>query len=151
MSTKDLVNNKRAYYDYEILEDFEAGLVLLGTEIKSLRDNGGNIQEAYIKLIKDELYLIGASIAPYRYGNLFNHEERRDRKLLMHRKEIVKIGAKVAEKGMTLVPLSLYLKKGRVKLKLGIGKGKKQFDKRNAKIAKESAREMSRAMKQSQR
>src|SRR6185503_1317499 len=125
---KDLVNNKRAYYDYEILESFEAGLVLLGTEIKSLRDHGGNLQEAFVKLIKGELYLIGASIAPYRYGNFFNHEERRDRKLLMHKKEIFKIGAKVHEKGVTLVPLALYLKKGRVKLKLGLAKGKKQYD-----------------------
>lgn len=147
MSDNELVRNRRAYHDYEILETYEAGIVLLGTEIKSLRDHGGNLAEAYVKVIGQELWLIGASIAPYRYGNIHNHEERRDRKLLMHKKEIEKLKEKVQQKGLTLVPLVLYLKKGRVKIAIGYGKGKKHQDKRHALIEREKKREMDRAMK----
>jgi len=148
MYKNEIVKNRRAYFDYEILETFEAGIALLGTEIKSLRNHGGNLQEAYVKLVKGELFLVGASIAPYRFGNFFNHEERRERKLLMHKHEIDKLDAQVAQKGVTLVPLSLYFKKGRVKIKIATAKGKKRHDKRSAKIEKERDREASRAMKQ---
>jgi SsrA-binding protein len=147
MEQSELVRNRRAYHDYEILETYEAGIVLQGTEIKSLRDHGGNLAEAYVKIIREELWLIGASIAPYRFGNIYNHEERRDRKLLMHKKEIVKLKEAVQQKGLTLVPLSLYFKGGRVKIKIGRARGKKHHDKRTAIIEREKKREMDRAIK----
>jgi SsrA-binding protein len=146
--TKEIVSNRRAFHDYEILETFEAGIVLTGTEIKSLRAGGGSLQESYIRVIKDELWLIGAHIAPYAFGNVHNHEERRERKLLMHKKEIEKLYMTAKTKGVTLVPLSLYFSKGRVKLKLCTGKGKKVHDKRQAIREKEEKRASERALKQ---
>ncbi|MCH9609476.1 MAG: SsrA-binding protein [Chlamydiales bacterium] len=148
--TKELVSNRKAYHDYEILETFEAGVVLLGTEVKSLRASGGSLQEGYIRILKGELWLIGAHIAAYRFGNLHNHEERRDRKLLVHKRELERLEAKIREKGMTLVPLSLYLKNGRVKCKFGTAKGRKKHDKRAAMVEREKKREMDRAMKRPQ-
>jgi SsrA-binding protein len=145
--SKEIVSNRRAYHDYEILEKIEAGICLQGTEIKSLRAHGGSLQEAYVRILRGELWLIGASIAPYRFGNIHNHEERRDRKLLLHRYEIEKLASKVKEKGMTLVPLSFYLKEGRVKLCVGLAKGKKQHDKRKAIMEKEQKRAVDRAIK----
>ncbi|MCH9625640.1 MAG: SsrA-binding protein [Chlamydiales bacterium] len=147
MSQKNIVLNRRATYDYEILESFEAGIVLLGTEIKSLRANGGNLAEAYVRVIQNELWLIGSSITPYKFGAHYNHEERRDRKLLMHKKEIEKLKASAQQKGLALIPLSLYFKEGRVKVKIGLGRGKKNQDKRQTIIEREKKREMSRAMK----
>jgi SsrA-binding protein len=147
MSQQELVRNRRAYHDYEILETYEAGIILLGTEIKSLRAHGGNLAEAYVKVIENELWLIGASIAPYRFGNIHNHEERRDRKLLMHKREIERLKEIVQQKGLTLIPLSLYLKKGRAKISIGYGRGKKKEDKRHALIEREKKREMERAVK----
>jgi SsrA-binding protein len=147
MSENELVRNRRAHHDYEVLETYEAGIMLLGTEIKSLRAHGGNLAEAYVKVIDQELWLIGASIAPYRFGNIHNHEERRDRKLLMHKREIEKLKELVQQKGLTLVPLSLYLKKGRVKILIGYGRGKKKADKRHALIEREKKREIDRAIK----
>ena len=143
----DLVSNRRAYHDYEIVETYEAGIVLQGTEIKSLRDHGGSLQEAYVKVIGNELWLIGANIALYRFGNINNHEERRDRKLLMHSREISRLKAAIKEKGFTLVPLAMYLKKGRVKLKIGRGKGKKKADKRAAIKERDEKRTLQRAIK----
>ena len=147
MENNELVRNRRAFHDYEILETYEAGIVLLGTEIKSLRAHGGNLAEAYVKVIGQELWLIGSSIAPYRFGNIHNHEERRDRKLLMHKREIEKLKELVQQKGLTLIPLALYLKKGRVKISIGYGRGKKKADKRQALIEREKKREMDRAVK----
>lgn len=128
---QDLCSNKKAYFNYEILETFEAGIKLLGTEVKSLKDHGGNLSDAYI-IIKDpyQVILKNASISPYKMGNIHNHEERRERFLLLHKKEIRILRAKVAEKGFTLVPISLYFKDGHIKLKLGVAKGKKLYDKR---------------------
>lgn len=146
-TSSDLAVNRRAGYDYEILETFEAGVMLLGTEVKSLRDSGGNIQEAYVRVINEELFLIGSSIAPYRFGGTYNHEERRDRKLLMHKREIVRLKESVKLKGLAIIPLALYLSKGRVKLKLALGKGKKRHDKREALISREKQREMDRAIR----
>lgn len=137
---KELVRNRQATYNYEILETYEAGIVLLGTEVKSLRENGGNLQESYVRIKKDELWLVGSHIAHYRHGNRHNHEERRERKLLMHKLEISRLKAAMQEKGLTLVPLSLYLSKGRVKLKMGKAKGKKAFDKRQSIKAKDQKR-----------
>ncbi len=145
--TNDLASNRKAYHDYEILETFEAGVELLGTEVKSLRNHGGNIQEGYVKVLNDELWLINASIAPYSFGGVFNHEERRDRKLLMHKREIIRLGDSVAQKGLALLPLALYLKQGRVKIKIGLGRGKKQYDKRKTMVEREKKREIDRAMK----
>ncbi len=146
MGENELVRNRRAFHDYEIVETYEAGIVLTGTKIKSLRDHGGNLAEAYVKVIKGELWLIGSSI-PYRFGNVHNHEERRDRKLLMHKKEIEKLQEVVQHKGLALIPIALFLKKGRVKITIGYGRGKKKEDKRHALIEREKKREMDRAMK----
>lgn len=146
--SQDLVSNRRATHDYEILETFEAGLVLQGTEIKSIRAHGATLQEAYVKPLKGEIWLIGASIAPYRFGNIHNHEEKRDRKLLLHKREIQKLKTAVQEKGLTLIPLGLYLKDGRVKIKIAIAKGKKTFDKRADIKEKDEKRRVQQAVKQ---
>lgn len=121
--------------------------MLQGTEIKSLRDNGGSLQEAYVKVINNELWLIGATIAPYRYGNIYNHLDKRDRKLLMHKREITRMKTAVQEKGLTLIPLGLYLKDGRVKTKIAIAKGKKSVDKRATIKERDEKRRMDKAMK----
>jgi SsrA-binding protein len=143
----ELVQNRKARFNYEIIETFEAGIVLKGTEIKSLRDGGGSLQEAYIKVIRSELWLVGASIAPYKFGNIHNHEETRDRKLLMHKREIEKLRAATQEKGLAIVPLALYLRKGRVKVRLATGKGKKTIDKRDTIKERDEKRRMNRVLK----
>lgn len=146
--THDLVSNKRATHNYEILDTFEAGIVLLGTEIKSLRDHGGALQDAYIKVTNRELWLVGSSIAPYRFGNIHNHEEKRDRKLLMHKREILRLKEATQEKGLTIIPLAFYLKNGRVKVKIAIGKGKKSVDKRASIKERDDKRRVEKALKQ---
>lgn len=146
--SQDLVSNRRATHDYEILETFEAGLVLQGTEIKSIRAHGATLQEAYVKALKGEIWLIGASIAPYRFGNVHNHEEKRDRKLLLHKREIQRLKTAVQEKGLTLIPLALYLKEGRVKIRIAIAKGKKTFDKRADIKERDEKRRVQQAVKQ---
>lgn len=143
----DLVSNRRATFNYELIDTFEAGIALQGTEIKSLRDNGGSLQEAYIKVIDDELWLVGCNIAPYRYGNIHNHEERRDRKLLMHRREIDKLRVATQEKGLAIIPLAFYLKDGRVKVRIATAKGKKNFDKRETIKERDEKRHMDKVMK----
>lgn len=146
---KELASNRKAYHDYEILETFEAGIVLLGSEVKSLRLNGASLQEGYVVLKDSELWLLGVTITPYAQapskGGTFGHEERRERKLLMHKREILKLKAKVAEKGFTIIPLSLYFKAGKVKAKIALGKGKKAFDKRKKIKEEEVRREMKQA------
>lgn len=127
---KDLVSNRKAYHDYEILETYEAGLALLGSEIKSLRDHSGSLQDSYVDIKDDELWLINCYIAPYKFAATYPHEERRKRKLLMHKKEILKIKRQVHEKGVSLIPLSIYLKKSRAKIKIAVARGKKAYDKR---------------------
>ena len=145
----DLVSNRKAFHNYEILETYEAGIVLLGTEIKSLRNHGGNLQEAYVVFHQGQPYLKNASIAPYRFGNLFNHEEKRERKLLLHKREIAKLQSVISEKGLTVIPLAMYLKNGFVKVKLGVARGKKAYDKRAALKKREHQRLMDRSMKDS--
>jgi len=147
VSGSDLVSNRRARHDYEILEIYEAGIVLLGTEIKSLRNHGGALQDSFIMVEKGEVWLKNASIAPYSYGNIFNHEERRDRKLLLHKKEIQKLKKRVQQKGLALIPLAMYLKKGFVKVKIAVGRGKKRYDKRLSVKAREQQREIERKLK----
>src|SRR5437764_839602 len=125
---KPIAENRKARHDYHILERLEAGIALTGTEVKSLRDGGGNIREAYAQLHDGEVFLVGANIAPYRQGNLQNHEPTRERKLLLHRREIEQLGRQVAERGMTIVPLQLYFVDGKVKLELGLARGKEGDD-----------------------
>lgn len=145
---KELVSNRRATHDYEILETFEAGIVLQGTEIKSIRDHGASLHEAYVKILRGEVWLVGATIAPYKFGNIHNHEEKRDRKLLLHHREINRLRTAAQEKGFTLIPLALILKNGRVKVKLAIARGKKSFDKRHAIAAREEKRYVARVLKE---
>jgi SsrA-binding protein len=146
-SSNDIVSNRRATHDYEILETFEAGIVLQGTEIKSIRAHGATLQEAYIKVLNGEIWLIGCNIAPYRFGNIYNHEEKRDRKLLMHKREINRLKVASQEKGLTLIPLALYLKQGRIKVRLAIAKGKKNIDKRADIKERDEKRHMQQALK----
>lgn len=143
----DLVSNKRASFDYEILETFEAGISLLGTEIKSLRDNGGSLQESYVKVISNEVWLIGCTIAPFKYGNIHNHPDKRDRKLLLHKREIAQLNTGVQLKGLAIIPLAFYLKNGRVKVKIALAKGKKVHDKRAAIKERDDKRHMDAMMK----
>lgn len=144
----ELISNRKAFHDYEILETIEAGIVLLGTEVKSLRSHGGSLQDAYILIsTNNDAILKNCSIAPYKFGNIHNHEERRDRKLLLHKREIELLKNRSQEKGLTLIPLSLYLSKGFVKIKVGVAKGKKDYDKRQALKTKEHKKSIDRAMK----
>jgi SsrA-binding protein len=148
---KQIAENRKARHDYHIVERVEAGIALTGTEVKSLRAGGGNLREAYAQLRNGEVFLVGANIAPYAQGNLQNHEPTRDRKLLLHRREIEQIGVKVAQRGMTLVPLSMYLSDGRVKLELGLARGKEGVDKRHAMADRDARRQIERAMKEQRR
>lgn len=127
---KPLVSNKKAYHDFEILETFESGIVLKGSEIKSLRNHGGSLQDSFITIKRNELWLINSYIAPYKFSSHYQHEERRERKLLMHKKEILKLKKISHEKSLSLIPLSFYLKNGIVKVKVAIAKGRKKHDKR---------------------
>lgn len=145
---RDLVSNRKALHDYEILETCEAGIILLGTEIKSLRMHSGSLSEAHIRPEEGALWLVGASIPPYRFGNIHNHEEKRDRKLLLHHREIIHFSRSVQEKGLTLIPLALYLVKGRVKVKVALAKGKRTYDKREALQKRDEERSIQRAMRQ---
>lgn len=146
----DLVSNRKASHNYEILETLEAGIVLLGTEIKSLRNHGGNIQDSYVVFHRGEAFIKNASISPYKFGNQFNHEERRERKLLLHKRELERLKSLADEKGLTIIPLAFYLKKGFVKVKLGVARGKKSYDKRAAIKAREDKRSIARSLKESQ-
>ncbi len=147
METKEIVSNRAAYHHYEVLEVFEAGIALVGTEIKSLRNAGGNLQDNYITIKGGETWLKNASISPYRFGNIHNHEEKRDRKLLFHREEILKLRKLTEIKGHTLIALSFYLKKGIVKVKVGVCRGKKTHDKREDQKKRSALKEISQAVK----
>lgn len=130
---KTICTNKKAYHDYHIEDKFEAGIVLTGTEVKSLREGKANLKDSYAKIKNGEVYLINAHISPYSCGNIFNHDPKRDRKLLLHRREINRLIGKVNERGYTVVPLALYFnKKNIAKVELGIAKGKTQYDKRES-------------------
>lgn len=143
--SEELVSNRKAFHEYEILDTYEAGIILLGTEIKSLRNHGGSLQDAFVDTKKEGLWLHNAYIAPYAFTSTFPHEERRPKKLLLHKGEIAKLKKNVAEKGLTIVPLSLYLtKKGLVKVKIALVKGKKLHDKRAALQKKEQQRALQR-------
>jgi SsrA-binding protein len=136
-----LATNRKAYFHYEVLERAEAGLALVGTEVKSIRDGGLNFSDSYVDFRGGELFLVGCRIAPYSHGNLLNHSPDRDRKLLLHKREILKLGGKVTERGFTLVPLRAYMKNGRVKMEIGLARGKQSHDKRESIKKKDQERE----------
>ncbi|MCO5181026.1 MAG: SsrA-binding protein SmpB [Candidatus Promineofilum sp.] len=145
---KVVYNNKRATFDYEILERFEAGLALTGTEIKSIRENQVSLQQSYVQARGDELWLLEANIAQYVHGNRENHEPKRPRKLLLHRREINRILANLAQKGLTVVPTRLYLKGGRAKVEIALARGKRKFDKRGDIARRDADRQVERALRE---
>jgi SsrA-binding protein len=145
--TKLIAENRRARHDYQLLDRFEAGMVLTGTEVKSLRDGRVTLAQAYADVRDNEVWLIGAEIATYDQGNSQNHEPKRDRKLLLHRGEIASLVGKVREKGQTIVPTRLYFKDGRVKIELALARGKEKGDKRRDIADRESKRQIERALK----
>jgi SsrA-binding protein len=144
--TKLITSNKKARRDYHIAETFEAGLVLVGTEVKSLRDGKASLAEAYARISGDEMYLVGAHIPEYKHGNRANHEPTRARKLLLHRREIERLRGKVQEKGFTMIPLRLYWRGGRAKVEIALGRGKRDYDRREDIAKREANREMDRAL-----
>jgi SsrA-binding protein len=147
VSQKPIVENRRARHDYHVVERVEAGVQLLGTEVKSLRDRQANLQRAYGEIRDGEAWLVGAHIAEYGHGNIANHDPDRPRKLLLKRREIDSLQGKVREKGLTLVPMRLYFKDGRVKVELALARGKEKGDKRRTIADREAKRQMERAVK----
>ncbi len=143
---KDICRNRRAFHEYEILDRLECGLVLTGTEVKSLRDGQASLEDAYARIDGSEVWLIGSDIPEYAMGNRMNHKPKRARKLLMHRREIGRFAGKASQKGFTLVPLKLYFKNGRAKVELAVCRGKQMHDKREAKKKADAQREIRRAM-----
>ncbi|MCL5676339.1 MAG: SsrA-binding protein SmpB [Firmicutes bacterium] len=144
---KVVSDNRKARHDYFIEEDYEAGLVLTGTEVKSLRLGHANLRDGYAAVENGELFLYNVHISPFEQGNRFNHEPLRKRKLLMHRQEIMRLVGRVREKGYTLVPLQLYFKGGRAKVQIGLARGKKQYDKRQDIAEREAQRDMERVFR----
>ena len=151
MSVKIIATNRKARHEYHILEKYEGGIVLQGSEVKSLREGGANIKEAYIRFLKNELYVIGMHIAEYSNIGYASHEHIRDRKLLLHKRELRKIQRIVEEKGKTLIPLSMYFKGGYVKVEFGLAQGKKIWDKRKAKMEKDVSRQIDRELKKTRK
>src|SRR5262245_25380077 len=148
---KTIVSNRRAFHEYHVEERFEAGVVLAGSEVKSLRDGHVSLGEAYATVRDGEVWLVGASIEPYKQASRTNHDRTRDRKLLLHRREIAKISQRTEAKGYTLVPLRLYFKDGRVKVEVGLGRGKNVADKRQSMASRDANREIERALKDAAR
>ncbi|HSR70529.1 MAG TPA: SsrA-binding protein SmpB [Acidobacteriota bacterium] len=147
MSRKLIVKNKKALFEYDILETLEAGLVLQGTEIKSIREGRVNLKESFARIHNGEVWLEGCHISPYSHGNIHNHDPIRSRKLLLHRREIHQLVGKVEQKGLTLIPLALYLSNGKAKLDLAVGRGKKLHDKRETARRKTLEREIEAELK----
>lgn len=143
---KLVARNRRAFHEYDILDRLECGVVLLGTEVKSLRDGHASIEEAYAKIEEGELWLIGSEVPEYEKGNRLNHKPKRPRKLLLHRREISKFASKASQRGFTLVPLRLYFRGGRAKVEIAVAKGKQLHDKRQAARKAETDREIRRSM-----
>jgi SsrA-binding protein len=150
-SIKIVAENRRARHDYHIHETFEAGVVLTGTEIKSLRGGRANLTDSYAKIENKEIFLISAHISPYDQGNRFNHEPRRNRKLLMHKAEILRLLSKTREKGFTLIPLKIYLSHGMAKVELALASGKDLYDKRQSAAEHDAKREVDRVMRDRER
>jgi SsrA-binding protein len=143
---KIIARNRRAFHEYEIGDRLECGVVLVGTEVKSLRDGHCNLEEAYAKLDGGELWLLGSEIPEYAMGNRLNHKPKRPRKLLVHRREIAKFAGKASQRGFTLVPLSIYFRRGLAKVEIAVARGKQLHDKRDALKTADAKREMDRAM-----
>ena len=141
------IKNRQAFHHFEILETWEAGIVLVGTEVKSIREGKANLRDAYAALKEGELWLMNLFFSPYSHGNRENHEERRTRKLLLNRAELAKLTGQTVEKGLTIVPLKLYFKNGRVKVEIGLARGKKLYDKREASMKRTVDRETQAALK----
>jgi SsrA-binding protein len=146
-----IATNRKALFNYEILERAEAGVLLRGTEVKSIREGGLNFRDSYVEFKGGELFLVGCRIGPYSHGNLMNHAEDRERKLLLHKREILKLGGRATEKGLTIVPLRAYFKNGRVKLEIGLARGKRAHDKRESIKRKDIERETRQAMRERNR
>jgi len=146
-SNQTIAENRKAGFDYHLLDTFEAGVVLLGTEVKSIRDGGANLRDSYCRLENGEAYLLGAHIAQYSHGGSASHDPVRRRKLLLNRDELNKLLGKTTERGLTIVPLRLYFKDGRIKLAIALAKGKKSFDKRETIRRREAERETRAAVK----
>ena len=147
---KIAAQNKKAYHDYFVLEEYEAGIELFGTEIKSIRQSKVNLKDAWCNIVNGEIFVNGMHISPYEHGNIFNRDPMRVRKLLMHKKEINRLFGTVKQEGLALIPLSIYFVKGRAKVKVGLCKGKKNYDKRDDAAKKDAARNIERAMKDRQ-
>jgi len=148
MSFKVVTENRKARHEYHIIETFEAGLVLTGTEVKSLRAGRANLQDSFARVENAELLLYNMHISPYDQGNQFNHEPKRTRKLLMHKAEILRLVGKTREKGLALVPLKVYFKRGIAKVELALARGKKMYDRREDIAARDARREIDRAIKE---
>lgn len=142
-----IARNRKAHHDYEILESFEAGIQLCGTEVKSCRAHMVQLQDSFVRIEQGDLVAYGIHISLYSHGNRFNHEEKAPRRLLMHKKEILKLSSRVRERGFSLIPLKMYLKRGYVKVELGVARGKTHGDKRETLRRKQDMREISRAVK----
>ncbi|MGN1445212.1 MAG: SsrA-binding protein SmpB [Eubacteriales bacterium] len=144
---RTVAQNKKAFHDYFVEDKYEAGIALSGTEIKSIRAGGVNLKDSYCQIKNGEIWAVGIHISPYEHGTIFNREPLRDRKLLMHKKEILKLEGQTAQKGLTLVPLSLYFSGQRIKVEVGLCRGKKMYDKRDSIAKAESDREIERRLK----
>ncbi|MDL2233047.1 SsrA-binding protein SmpB [Ruminococcaceae bacterium OttesenSCG-928-L11] len=148
---KTIAQNKKARHEYFVEDSFEAGIELVGTEVKSLRKGGCNLKDSWCDVKNGELFVKQMHISPYEQGNIFNKDPLRVRKLLMHRREILKLGAQVAQKGYSLIPLSIYFKDSRVKVQVGLCRGKKLYDKRDDMAKRDAKRDMDRAVKERSR
>ncbi|WP_097026506.1 SsrA-binding protein SmpB [Clostridium peptidivorans] len=145
---KTLAENRKARHDYFIEEAYEAGIELVGTEVKSIRGGKANLKDSYAEIRNNEIFICNMHISPYEQGNIFNRDPLRDRRLLLHKKEILKLQQFTAQEGYTLIPLSLYLKNGRVKVNLAVAKGKKNYDKRDSMLEKAAKRDIERQLKE---
>ena len=148
LGKKEIAANRKAFHDYFVLERFEAGISLAGTEVKSIRGGQVNLKDSYCTIKDGELWARGMHVSPYEHGNIFNKDPVRPRKLLMHKREIAKLNARVMQDGVALIPLSLYFKDGKVKVELGLCKGKKNYDKRDSDAEREAKRDIERTMKE---
>ena len=147
-AVKIIAQNKKAYHDYFVLDKFEAGVALFGTEVKSLRQGAVNLKDSYCEFHDGEIFATGVRISPYEKGNIYNRDPLRDKKLLMHKREIIRLFSKVKEDGLTVIPLSLYFSGAHAKMEIGLCKGKKLYDKRESDAKRQAGRDMDRAMRE---
>lgn len=150
-NSRTVAQNKKAYHDYFVLEEYEAGIELFGTEVKSIRQGRVNLKDAWCSIDSGEIFVNGMHISPYEQGNIFNRDPLRKKKLLMHKKEIHKLCGTIKQQGLTLIPLSVYFNKGKAKIKVGLCKGKKIYDKRDVAAKKEANRSIDREIKERMR